>query len=298
MDFDRTADDLYGLRPEGFTAARNERAARARSDGERDLAKRIRQLRRPTVSAWVVNLLVREAGDVIGELLELGGQLREAQGKRRGEQLRALTERRREVVPAVASKGQRLAGDAGYSVGESALREVEATLEAALADPDASEAVRAGRLTTALSYSGLGPLDSKVGSDRAMPPTGTPEALTERTRPAGRQRGGGSRDHDGSKAVKEERQALSDAQAAVHRLEQDDQRTRTNEDAARERKDAAEHQVTQLEADLDRAREAAETAASELRDAAGRSEDVASDLAAARQRVEDVRARLDELGDR
>lgn len=277
MDFDRTADELYGLRPEDFTAARNERAAEARSNGQRDVAKRIAQLRRPTVSAWVVNLLVRSAGDEVGEVLELGGQLREAQEKRRGDQLRALTERRRQLVSAVASKGQRLAGDAGHSVGESAMREVETTLEAAVADPEASEAVRAGRLTTALSYSGLGLVEGMI--------SGGPER-TQESQPAGR----------GSKGTEEERQALSDARAETQRLERDDERARADEDEARQRKDAAEQQVTRLEADLQRARVAAETAENELRDATQRSEDVARDLAAARQRVGEATARLDEPG--
>jgi hypothetical protein len=55
--------------------------------------------------------------------------------------------------------------------------DLEATLDAAFADPKAAESVRAGRLTTALRYSGLGLAD-----------TGTPSPVrspkVERTRSA------------------------------------------------------------------------------------------------------------------
>ncbi|RXZ46147.1 hypothetical protein ESO86_11460, partial [Agromyces binzhouensis] len=51
------ADALYALVPEEFTAARNARAADARSASEPALAKEIGALRRPSPSAWIVNRL-------------------------------------------------------------------------------------------------------------------------------------------------------------------------------------------------------------------------------------------------
>ncbi|MFE2631832.1 hypothetical protein ACFXDP_28475, partial [Streptomyces sp. NPDC059374] len=59
VDLDAVADELYGLRPEQFTAARNERVAAARSAGNRKLADAIGRLRRPSLSAWASNTLVR-----------------------------------------------------------------------------------------------------------------------------------------------------------------------------------------------------------------------------------------------
>ena len=73
------AEELYALSPGDFTAARDERVAQARTSGNRDLARAIGALRRPTVSAWLVNQLVREAGDQVGDLVALGESLRQAQ---------------------------------------------------------------------------------------------------------------------------------------------------------------------------------------------------------------------------
>lgn len=63
-----------------------------------------------------------------------------------------------------------LAADHGQAASENALREVGQSLHAALADPDIAEQVRAGRLVTAVSYSGMGPAGmAVVGAARESP---------------------------------------------------------------------------------------------------------------------------------
>ncbi|MDQ0938536.1 hypothetical protein [Streptomyces sp. V1I1] len=59
------ADELYGLYPADFIAARNEHAAAARKAGDRKLAGDIQSLRRPTLSAWASNQLVRRQPDQV-----------------------------------------------------------------------------------------------------------------------------------------------------------------------------------------------------------------------------------------
>ena len=78
-DLASAAEGLYALSPGDFTAARDERVAQARTSGNRDLARAIGALCRSMVSAWLVNQLVREAGDQVGELLALGESLCQAQ---------------------------------------------------------------------------------------------------------------------------------------------------------------------------------------------------------------------------
>ena len=168
------AEELYALSPGEFTAARDERVARARTSGNRDLARAIGALRRPTVSAWLVNQLVREAGDQVGELLALGESLRRAQQDLAGEQVRELSAQRRRLVGALVAEAKRLAERDGRAVGLQVEREVEATLQAALADADAAAAVRAGCLASPLSYAGLGVGDEAgaVSWQRAPPGEG------------------------------------------------------------------------------------------------------------------------------
>src|SRR4029450_10780087 len=81
------ADELYAPPPPEFRTARDEQARQARAAGDADLAEAIKKLRRPTVSAWLVNLLIREAPGQVRELLELGESLREAQQALAGDQL-------------------------------------------------------------------------------------------------------------------------------------------------------------------------------------------------------------------
>lgn len=59
MDIDDVADELYAVLPAEFTATRDDRARAARRAGDRELARRISTLRKPTLGAWAANLLVR-----------------------------------------------------------------------------------------------------------------------------------------------------------------------------------------------------------------------------------------------
>ncbi|NYV73344.1 hypothetical protein HW445_03205, partial [Streptomyces sp. UH6] len=136
MDYDAVADELYGARPEEFTAVRDERAARARKEGDRELAARIKALRRPSLSAWACNLLVRERREETRPLLRLGEALRQAHLDLDGAALRELSRQQHLLVAALARQAVELTERAGHRVGEGAREEVEATLRAVLADPD------------------------------------------------------------------------------------------------------------------------------------------------------------------
>ncbi|MDT4939891.1 MAG: hypothetical protein QOG80_3562, partial [Pseudonocardiales bacterium] len=56
-------DELYGLDPDDFMARRHELASATRSAGDAAAAKQIGALRKPTRSAYAVNLLVRSVPD-------------------------------------------------------------------------------------------------------------------------------------------------------------------------------------------------------------------------------------------
>ncbi len=146
--------DLYALPPGEFTAARDAAVKQARADGDRPRAKELAALRRPTASAHLVNLLVRADPDLVTQLLDLGRQLAEAQEAGRGGDLRALAGQRRALVQAVTDRAVE-----GSDAPTAVRTEVEATLDAALADPGAGEAVRSGRLVRALAYAGFGGTD-------------------------------------------------------------------------------------------------------------------------------------------
>ncbi|GIJ51117.1 hypothetical protein Val02_80030 [Virgisporangium aliadipatigenens] len=159
MTLDEVAARLYALPPEEFTAARDESVRAARAAGDRDLAKRIAGLRRPTVGAWLVNLLAHQRPDLITELMGLAAELRAAQRNLRGGDLRELSVRRRQLVGTLARESRALAVAAGRGVRDALpLAEVEGTLTAALADADVAEQVRLGRLVKPIEYHGFGEL--------------------------------------------------------------------------------------------------------------------------------------------
>jgi hypothetical protein len=192
------ADDLYGLVPAQFTAARDSRAQQARAAGQRDTAAEIKKLPRPTAGAWLVNQLVRGAPAQMDQLFEIGQSLQDAQRELEGERLRVLSVQRRQLINELVPEAARLAAAAGLPASAAVLGEVRATLEAALADPAAGEAVKSGRLARALAYAGLGEVDltaamagpsaARAAQSRRAPARGGPDAAgTARasTAPAG-----------------------------------------------------------------------------------------------------------------
>src|SRR6185312_14439957 len=154
---DDVAEQLYGLHPDAFVPARDDAVAEARQAGDRDLARAIARLRRPTRAAWLANLLARERPDQLDGLLALAGDLASAQRTLDGNALRALSAQRNRLVTAMAREGGRLAAQAGDSATESVVRDLAGILDAALADPAVADEVRSGRLTRTVSYSGFGP---------------------------------------------------------------------------------------------------------------------------------------------
>jgi hypothetical protein len=209
MSIAEVADELYSLSPAEFTAAREERAREVRAAGQRETAAAIKKLARPTASAWLVNQLARQAPEEMNRLFEVGQALHEAQRTLAGDRLRELSARRRQVVADLLPVAARLADTAGQPASPAVLGEVRATLEAALADPQAGEAVRSGRLTKALAYAGLGEVD--LTAALALP--------AEPTKPAAAEREHEDEDEKAARLIREAQAAADAAQAALDAAE-------------------------------------------------------------------------------
>jgi hypothetical protein len=153
------ADELYGLRPADFIAARDERARQVKASGRQEAAAAIRKLARPTASAWLVNQVVRAAPDQLSRLGDVASALQDAQRELAGDRMRELSGERRQVVADLVATATDLAAETGPAASATVLGEVRATFEAAIADPRAGAAVRSGHLTRALTYAGLGEVD-------------------------------------------------------------------------------------------------------------------------------------------
>ena len=100
--------------------------------------------------------------------------LRQAQKELAGSDLRRLSEQRRQLVAALGKDAVAIALEHGHPVNESSIRDLEATLEAALADGAAAGALRTGSLTVGLRYSGFGPVDLAGAVAAPAPRRGAP----------------------------------------------------------------------------------------------------------------------------
>jgi hypothetical protein len=278
MDLDSVADELYGLTPSEFTPQRDARAAEARKAGDRTLATEVKKLRRPTTGAWLANLLVRERRDQVARLLDLGAALRRAQAALATDDLRRLSQERHRLLADLDKAARDLADRFGQPVGAAVGQELSATLEAALADPDAAGALRAGRLTAGLHYSGLGlglvgVPDGEGEADTAprRAPEGGPDDVTAApARPGKGGREPRSRDRAGAGPSRQPHQdeteaLLRNAEAALAAAGQEAAEKQRRLDEAREKRDRCNEEVADLERRLRALRKTEEAADDEVR---------------------------------
>jgi hypothetical protein len=175
------AEELYSLPPTEFTGTRNQWAKQTKADGDPELAKRVGELRKPSVSAWVVNMMMRHQGEQMAQVLDLGASLRQAQSDLDGDALRELTRQRRQLTTAVTHQGRTLAAELGQKVTETVADQVQSTLHAAMVDEQAAAAVRSGMLVAALAATGV---DGADVADAVAVPAAIGLTARPRSRPA------------------------------------------------------------------------------------------------------------------
>src|SRR5215207_6699014 len=150
----QAGDELFGLPPEEFVAARDDLARRLRREGGPEAAM---------------------AGEGAAEL-------------------RAAAKDERDAVAGLVRSAMELLGEAGHPVTDATRDRVAATLHAAAASPEATAQVGSGRLTADLDPAGFGALpdgafegeETAAGRGRAGAATGRRGAGTTAGRAAGR----------------------------------------------------------------------------------------------------------------
>ncbi|MFB6610489.1 transposase [Agromyces sp. NPDC056379] len=291
---DEVATELYGLRPDEFTAARNAQAQAVAAD-DRELAARIREFRRPSPAAWLVNQLVRHRTDEVAAILELGADAREAQGRFDAAELAELGRQRRRLVSALAHEAGDLADELGAPVRTPVLDEVAQTLQAAMSDAAAADAVRTGRLVRALEAVGV-EVDLSDAVAGGLPPRTEPGEMARAGDAPARPSAAASKRRRAERAGAE--RAVADAEeraaAASAALEALDARLA---DAEREhgeletRRDELEAELRGVEAEIAEADRATRSLARE-RDRAARAVDAADvDAEEAREALEALEQR-------
>jgi chromosome segregation ATPase len=261
---DDELDELYWVKPEGFTALRTRLAAAAKHRGDAAAAKRISATRKPTTAAWIVNLLARSNEEAKQRLTYLGERLRAAHAAMDGSRIRELSTQQRKLVDELA----RAAFEAAELTDPpAALRDdVTGTLQAAIADPDVT--ARLGRLAKAERWSGFGEFgDTAPVSTVARGGKAKAEPRQARQRPA--------RNDPSDGNLKAARQQLETVRATVAAAERakavaDDERSERQAElaTARLRHGEARKRLQEAERDLNAAADAHDKAKQASRDAA------------------------------
>jgi hypothetical protein len=270
VDLETAANELYALSPDEFVDHRQQLVAEARKAGDRTLATQIGKLRRPTRSAWLINLLARQEPDEVTALLELGAALQDAQQRMAGDELRQLSAQRRKAVDALARRAVELGAEQGYSAPDGAIQEASQTLQTALGDPEIAELVRSGRLNQAVTYGGFGSTDL-ASAFGAPPPTKAP-SRPEKRAPAEPARAPDPKERrKAEKAAAEARERAAAARKAAESAESEAESATQDADEQADRVESLRSQLRQAEAAEREAREAARAARKhyqELRQAA------------------------------
>ncbi len=271
---------LYAVPPDEFTAARGRLVADARTAGDKDGAEEIKALRRPTVSAWAVNALVRARADLAERVAGTGARLRAAQSRLDVEALASLRPERDALLDEVVTAATTVAGESGRELAQAARQEVRDTVIAALASEAACAAALSGHLTRALSYSGFGEVD--LSSAVALTGGGTVLAVV---------RGGRGGDDRGTRPEPERKargtRPSRDVEAKP-RQQTAEREAAEREEAERVRRAEARERA-RLERERARAAEALDKAERRLHDAEQHVRDVEAAIATARQAREAAR---------
>ncbi|MFF3639408.1 hypothetical protein [Streptomyces sp. NPDC002250] len=204
---------------------------------------------------------MRDQPDEVQRLVHLGEALRRAHQDLDGEELRGLSAQQHQVTRALARQAGQLAARAGQPISDDTRQEVEDTLHAVLADPDAAQQWAEGRLTKPLSAPAGFPTLSLQAA---------PSATVRRTDPVGEVAdpdAAPARDRKQQQRLEQARRQAADAERLLHDREADLATAQEKLSLAEEEQQQAEQRVDDLarqlkdaESDKQRAREAARQA--------------------------------------
>jgi hypothetical protein len=259
--FEQCAAVLYRCLPEEFVGERKRLAAELKASGDKEGAKRVEKLVRPSISAWAVNQLWWQERASFEVLFESAGRLR-------GGDFGAMRAHR-EALDGLRTRAAEVLRAGSHATSEAVLRRVGNTLAALAAsggfEPDLPGALSADRDAPGFGATGLSGMlgaarpesESKAGERVA-----STESSSQHERDAERER------------VEQERQRIEQQRAAVRA-----ERQRLGAELQRGREDSAAHarEVERLRTALGAAEQALERARGAAKEVEARLESLASE---------------------
>lgn len=284
-EVDEAVDHLYAVPLEDFVAERT-RLSRELRTRDRSAAAELAKLPKPSAPAWALNHVAREEPDAIGDWLATADALREASNRAAevgGDTVRGAMAAHRESTSQLTAVVRDVARPGGRELSEPMLRRVGAMLQAATADEEVAELLRAGRITEeAPEEAGDSEPEEIVWTATPAPKKKPAKRSAKAARsPAAKSRRGGAAAKEAPPAEPEEDPKAARL-AELERLEAE-----TEAEAGRLREAAAE--AGERAGEADKALKRAQSEAEAARAAAGDAEDAA---AAAERELKQIRQRL------
>lgn len=160
---DDDVDALFKLTLTEFTGARKTLAARLNQGGRGDEADRVKELVKPSISAWAVNQLYWRHREAFDRLMATGQRFRQAsRGTGKVPDMRAALDARREALSDLSRLATTLLRDAGHNPSSDTIRRITTTLEGVSAYASLPDAQRPGRLSHDVDPPGFESLSSLV----------------------------------------------------------------------------------------------------------------------------------------
>jgi DNA repair exonuclease SbcCD ATPase subunit len=215
-----------------------------RKEGDAEAAKEVAKLRKPTVAAWLVNRLVQTERKAADRFFAAAEDLQRAQDEavrgKGGDHLRRAAREEREAIEELVKCARRI----GDGFGAATFDRVRETLEAAVTDEEAREAVRSGRLKREL----------RPGA--SMPSSPLPESTRD--------------DEDDQESRRETE--LADAEQELETAQQELTEAEEEQERLQESVERAQSELRQAREDLKKARAAARKQAGAVRSAERRAQ--------------------------
>lgn len=240
-----TEERLYGLPLDQFTAARDEAAKQLRADGDRDAAAAVKKLRKPSAAAWAVNATVRAAPTAAKRVVQTGKKLEAAQAKAISGAGGSLRDAAAAHAQAIDEMVAALEAELGDDAKPAVIDRARETMRAVAADGEVRDRFERGTLLREAEAVGFG----AAGATPAPPP--------ERDRNAKPKSGSAAERKRAAQAVKRADRALQAATGHVDDMEARVERAREALGEAKSGLADARRDRDARETELDEARAAA-----------------------------------------
>ncbi len=287
---DAEVDALYAGPLTGFVAARKALAKRLRDAGDKEGARAVDGLAKPSLPAWALNQLVRAHRDLLARFLAAIDRQRDLQlaaldGSVNAEALRDAKQAETAAAAALLERLPALLDAGGHAAGKATVDRVQRALRAAALNPDARVLLERGRLVDEQASAGFDAVAAQLDPAVLMAALrGSPAA----PRPS-------KRKVDGFFARAARAQSAGAPAGEASKPQRDDDAARERERLERDRAERlsrARLTVAEARAELELLREQSETQAARVRELTEALEAATAEARHTQRRIGQLKERL------